>query len=256
MEGNAKGIDGSVRSGGSIEDAGRERPAERTAPANGNESPGPGSADEALATRVRRFYLINARGEYRFLAQPQRVAFREEGKRLETVHDDPAIIRGMLDVAQSKGWERVNLAGSETFRRIAWLEAGVRGVETLGYAPTPEDRQRLEEWRAERLGVEARRPGAPIAQAPIKVEAPERSDGAAQVERDAVILAVAEEVLRKRNVGEVTRARVAAAISRRLEQLREQGFNAPVRGQERAARSREKAPMEVPRGGGERSPDR
>ena len=103
-----------------------------------------------LGRRIRRMYLISARSEYRLLAQPQRVAFRDMGRRLVTEHDDPNVVRGMLDVAQHKGWERVNLAGSETFRRLAWLEAQARGLKTIGYVPSREDRQRLAEWLAER----------------------------------------------------------------------------------------------------------
>lgn len=80
-------------------------------------------------------YLINQRNEYRQLAQPQRVAFRDSGRRLVTEYGDPIIIRGMLDVAQHKGWQHINLAGSESLRRLAWLEAGVRGFATTGHAP-------------------------------------------------------------------------------------------------------------------------
>ena len=212
-----------------------------------------GAPESELARRIRLMYLISPRSEYMLLAQPQRVAFRDMGRRIVTEHDDPAIIRGMLDVAQHKGWERIQLTGSETFRRMAWLDARARGLETFGYVPTLEDRQRLKDWLAERdpsVGYRKFAPGAnPEVSAPDRAErrpagsetpphvreAPAsatKKPPAAQVaveERDAVVLAVADEVLRKRQVGEATRARVAAAIARRLAHLREQGATAIVR---------------------------
>jgi hypothetical protein len=194
-------------------------------------------------------YIINARGEYRLLAQPQRVAFREEGRRLVTENDDPVAIRGMLDVARAKGWGRVNLAGSDTFRRIAWLEAGVRGMQTSGYAPTVEDRQRLEEWLAERAPEEAgpgRRSRAggvqpaegrgkrdSSAASPVEPDGIDegRSDAnrARQADRDAVVMAVAQEVLRRRDISGQTRLRILGAISRRLNEFRERGKDVSVR---------------------------
>jgi len=46
---------------------------------------------------------------------------------------------------------------------------------------------------------------------------------------DAVVLAVADEILRKGRIGEATRARVAAAIAQRLAVLREKGVGVSVR---------------------------
>jgi hypothetical protein len=156
----------------------------------------------------------------------------------------------MLDVAQHKGWERVNLAGSETFRRLAWLEARARGLETIGYVPSREDRQRLAEWLAERSEAVKHNPGdmgnagaqAGVMAARRASARDERAAGLVRqgngqekggakerVDADTVVLAVAEAVLRERKVGEETRSRVLAAISRRLAVLRERAGVSTVR---------------------------
>jgi len=154
-------------SGGSIEDAAREprREVDGSSQAPGSgvedkkeskdkqatpEDPKKGRAE--LADRIRRLFFVNQQGEYRLAAQPQRIAFLDAGGKLLTPHDDPLIISGMFDVAEHKGWRKVNLSGSETFRRLAWLEAGRRGLEVLGFAPSKEDRKSLEEWMAEHGG--------------------------------------------------------------------------------------------------------
>jgi hypothetical protein len=296
MEGNLDNMDGSAQpgdpapqgqpgtmaTGGSIEDISHDRriredradalgrPEERAGRNDGQRrSPEvPDARESELTRRIRLMYLISPRSEYRLLAQPQRVAFRDMGRRLITEHDDPTVVRGMLDVAQHKGWQRINLTGSETFRRLAWLEARARGLETIGYAPSLEDRQRIEEWRAERGGpIPSRvRPpssgptGGDAARAGRLQEGQSANsrdrDGQmpqatvrknAVDDRDAVVLAVAEEVLLKRQVGEATRARVAAAIARRLAALREQGTSVSVRMYDTAVQPSHERPVEVSR---------
>jgi hypothetical protein len=352
--------------------AGAPRPAARTRPLR------PDSWN-----RIRRQYMIFSNGEYRLLAAPQRVAFRDQGKQISTEHDDPQVVRAMLDVAAHKGWRRVNLVGSETFRRLAWLEAGTRSIQTTGYAPTQEDRQRLKEWLSERVYDEHARAGganraggaaragtyAPAFASPaVSPDSESRSDGNPQVpfgtfmnlvrqlkpmtveesrslnaaktdmerehalgairnrwareatavramtpgeisrlrgelgagrldearavvretiERQAagarlgaevggaevaqgmpasaaarqrgpraearaqadshqIVLAVAEEVLKQRRVGEVTRQRVAAALARKLEELRLQGRTAQAQIYDRSAPAADK-PILVPK---------
>jgi hypothetical protein len=41
----------------------------------------------------------------------------------------------MLDLAQARGWKSVRLRGTESFRREAWVQAQVRGMQTEGYHP-------------------------------------------------------------------------------------------------------------------------
>lgn len=93
------------------------------------------------ASLAERFVL---RGdEYRFAGEPHRVAFVDKGRQLATALDSPDVARGMVDLAQAKDWKQLHLEGSEEFRRAAWLEAAVRGLQTTGHVPSPADRDRL-----------------------------------------------------------------------------------------------------------------
>ncbi len=67
------------------------------------------------------------------------VAFEDRTKSLNTSREDSKTIKAMIDVAQNKGWSSINLKGTQEFKREAWLQAQVRGIETKGYKPTEHD---------------------------------------------------------------------------------------------------------------------
>ena len=47
----------------------------------------------------------------------------------------------MLDLAQARGWQSVKLRGTDSFKREAWVQAQVRGMQTEGYQPKATDMQ-------------------------------------------------------------------------------------------------------------------
>ena len=47
----------------------------------------------------------------------------------------------MLDLAQARGWQSVKLRGADSFKREAWVQAQVRGMQTEGYQPKATDVQ-------------------------------------------------------------------------------------------------------------------
>jgi Large polyvalent protein-associated domain 7 len=57
------------------------------------------------------------------------LVFSDAGKQLITTAEDRETIRVMLEVAQAKNWNEITVSGSDTFRRRAWLEARVAGME-------------------------------------------------------------------------------------------------------------------------------
>ncbi len=67
------------------------------------------------------------------------IAFEDRSKSLNTSREDSKTIKAMIDVAQNKGWSSINLKGTQEFKREAWLQATVRGLETKGYKPTEQD---------------------------------------------------------------------------------------------------------------------
>jgi hypothetical protein len=82
---------------------------------------------------------------YRSGEKQGHIAFVDSGKSLTTPGEDRATIRAMLDVAQAKNWKEVTLSGSEEFKRAAWLEANLHGLQARGYEPRQADKQLLQE---------------------------------------------------------------------------------------------------------------
>jgi hypothetical protein len=73
--------------------------------------------------------------------QQKSEVMRAQEDRITTKLDDRHTVSTMLDLAQSRGWDRIKLRGSESFRREAWVQAQVRGIEASGYRPRQTDMQ-------------------------------------------------------------------------------------------------------------------
>lgn len=95
-----------------------------------------------VSTKVAAKYLVVKNGEQsQFFDKktPDVIAFEDKVTALKSAREDAATIAHMVDVATSKGWERLVLKGTESFRREAWLEANLKGLETKGYTPNDKD---------------------------------------------------------------------------------------------------------------------
>lgn len=89
------------------------------------------------------------------------IAFEDRAKSLHTSKEDEKTIKAMLDVAQAKNWSAIKVKGTEAFKREAWLEASIRGIEVKGFKPQEKDLIELQKRQAERntnqvLGNETR----------------------------------------------------------------------------------------------------
>lgn len=76
-----------------------------------------------------------------------RMAFVDAGKSLTTELEDKSTIRAMVEVAIAKNWEEITVSGSDDFRRNAWVEASLNGLQIRGYDPREADKQLLAELR-------------------------------------------------------------------------------------------------------------
>src|SRR6267154_1229822 len=95
-----------------------------------------------LQRRLRLTYAINA-DVYADPNWPTRAIFHDQGKAIVTADSSQRTVAAMVDVAEIKGWWKLQLSGSKEFQREAWIEATSRGMaaHTRGYAPTPQDRE-------------------------------------------------------------------------------------------------------------------
>lgn len=73
----------------------------------------------------------------------------DKGPRLASHENDRGTIADMVAIAQAKNWTSVTVKGSPEFRRNAWLEAKLAGIEVNGYKPSDSDHALLEAARRE-----------------------------------------------------------------------------------------------------------
>lgn len=111
----------------------------------------PGDMPEAVQ---RRYYAQSSRwsGEPAYFSTPtsDKPAFRDRGDRLVTDNDSRELVKDLVAVAEHRSWDRIQVAGSETFRRAVWLEAAERGIAVRGYKPTERDLQELDRVRTDK----------------------------------------------------------------------------------------------------------
>ena len=120
---------------------------------------------EAAAESLRhRFLQADNQFYFRGPGEADRVAFSDHGTRLTTEHEDPAVIHGMLLLAQAKGWTSLRVNGSDAFKAEVWMSATMAGIEVQGYNPREIDRVRREERKGENPNKQPQQrvePGAP-----------------------------------------------------------------------------------------------
>lgn len=78
--------------------------------------------------------------------KPKRIAFVESPRVCLAMSAHPAVHEAMAERCRQEGLQRVGVTGSEVFRRRMWYELSSRGINTVGYEPTVEDKRRLEWW--------------------------------------------------------------------------------------------------------------
>ncbi|MGB0893803.1 MAG: LPD7 domain-containing protein [Parashewanella sp.] len=71
------------------------------------------------------------------------VAFIDKGSKLQTRLEHSKIIIDLLAIAEHRGWQSIKLKGSQNFKREAWYQAKLKGLDVSGYHPQPQDHQRL-----------------------------------------------------------------------------------------------------------------
>lgn len=197
-------------------------PAQATAPA---QAPAPtqkpaDAAAEALERRRQELVdslrdRFSVKGStYHFKGQADRKAFEDHGPRLSTDHDTAFVVRGMLDVAESKGWNTLKLNGTDDFKREAWLQASQRGIATRGYEPTVQDQQRLADLQQRQQGRNA-------------VDAGPTPAPASRDKQKEQLLDVMKAAMRKDNVPADVQARVLKEASAEMAAMEARGESLP-----------------------------
>ncbi|HEY1891000.1 MAG TPA: LPD7 domain-containing protein [Steroidobacteraceae bacterium] len=91
----------------------------------------------ALPQSVRDRFIQDKR---RFYFPDGAPAFRDHGRRLSTGSENTEVISSLIEIARTRGWEEVRIAGTRKFRQEAWRQGRLAGLEVRGYKPTESER--------------------------------------------------------------------------------------------------------------------
>jgi hypothetical protein len=134
--------------------------------------PHPGSPSNRMVPDAvtRRFLRIDDR----YFFPDRTLAFVDHGTRLKVRTHNLEVVHSIVAIMQARGWQVVQLSGTEEFRRKVWHEASLQGIGVQGYEPTALELQQLERAKDQaRASSEAgRADGAPAA----SVHAPTPAD--------------------------------------------------------------------------------
>jgi len=116
-----------------------------------------------LVTQEQAGWLDRGRTEFTFRGGERdgQLAFSDMGKQLTTRTEDKDVIRAMVTVATAKGWNDVTVSGTDEFRRAAWLQARLAGLQVHGYEPKQADQRRLAELERDKAPTNAISQSAP-----------------------------------------------------------------------------------------------
>ena len=91
----------------------------------------------ALPQSVRDRFVQDKR---RFYFPDGASAFRDHGKRLTTGSENTEVVRSLVEIARTRGWEEITADGTERFRREAWRQGRLAGLDVRGYKPSAPER--------------------------------------------------------------------------------------------------------------------
>ena len=154
--------------------------------------------------------------------QQKSEVMRASATRITTKLDDKQTVNAMLDVAEARGWQTLKLRGAEDFKREAWVQSQLRGIETDGYRPKATDVQ-----EAERRKLAALPAAEPSRQAaPVRITAGPAANPAATIPKEtAAAKAAPKETVKAKAASKPNRSREKAiwnAPEAAGQQLREQ----------------------------------
>ena len=88
-----------------------------------------------------RARFIQAGNKYYFPDQTH--AFDDRNTKLATRSENHVVLRSLVAIALARGWDRMTVRGTEEFRRAAWLEASLAGIDVHGYKPSKVEKAHL-----------------------------------------------------------------------------------------------------------------
>ncbi|WP_029002321.1 LPD7 domain-containing protein [Azohydromonas australica] len=245
---------------------------EKPTPAAAPTSPQKPDREQLLKSLQERFEvasvgtLLKPADEYRIGGDKGqlRVAFTDHGKRLESRYDAPEVVRGMVDLAQAKGWREIQVAGTLEFQRATWMEGNLRGIHVQGYSPSRQDEERLKAAREQLAPQRQPAQQQPASEKPANTVEPAK---AAQPEQAAAgggskttreqFLNMARSVMKDQGYPKDEIDKTVAVMAKRVDGMLARGEPLPkIQVYDKAAPSRAPAPTVVQQPTPQQSPNR
>lgn len=127
-------------------------------------------ADSAHPTRLLGGALVRDRdGTYR-PASGGRSVLQDKDHAIVLKNKDTPAYQGAMELAIAKGWTAIELKGKPAMLANAWLEAKLKGLDVVNYAPTEKDIAAYQARLAEEQKQKATQVATPAQQAPEMVE--------------------------------------------------------------------------------------
>jgi hypothetical protein len=95
------------------------------------------------ATLLNGRFIRDDVGVYRRQGEG-REALADEGDKIRFIDKQMDAFQAGVDLAKAKGWEAIEVTGSEKFRAEAWYHAKSAGLDVIGFEPNERDLKRLE----------------------------------------------------------------------------------------------------------------
>lgn len=150
------------------------------------------SADIMPPSVARSFLKV----EHEYFFHDRTPAFSDRGNKLATRGANLEVIRSFIEIAKARGWDAITVAGTDEFRRSAWLEASRNGVLVTGYKPTALDLAGLANSpiknSVEKRASHGGNPGSNASAAEVPVKRDEPGHPVAQAESDTPTQKVAQ----------------------------------------------------------------
>ena len=188
-------------------------------------------------SRAHGFYVAQKRNTRTYFADYQQKSevMRAQPDKISSKLSDRQTVTAMLDLAQSHGWAKIKLRGTEEFKAEAWVQAQVRGIMTEGYRASDTDKQEVARRKQAAGPIEA----VPKTAEPIKINAakpPEVAKGWTEAEAKQMDAHISQKVAK-----EAARTEPTAAATRLAE--RQADATDPMHDKRREAQANAHKPM-------------
>jgi hypothetical protein len=80
----------------------------------------------------------------RYFFADRTLAFIDDGERIRVRTENREVLHSVVAIAEARGWQVIEVKGTESFRQGMWREAALRGIAARGYEPSEAEIRQLQ----------------------------------------------------------------------------------------------------------------